>query len=104
MDVVHGAMRVIVMMERARDGSPKIVERCTLPLTGTHDVHRVITDLLVDIEASGLVLRELATGVTRDEVHDSTEPALTDSRELRTAAVLAKSSIAGSKAGQETGR
>ncbi len=80
MDLVAGVKRVIVLMEHTtKDGKPKILKSCSLPLTGSRVVHRVITDLCVlDINGDGLHLVELAPGVTLEDVRAKTEPAIAD--------------------------
>ncbi len=85
MDLVARAKRVVVIMEHAaKDGSPKILHACNLPLTGRRVVHRIITELAVlDVTPGGLVLREHASDVTVDDVLARTEPPLTVADDLR---------------------
>ena len=78
MDLVAGAKRVIVAMEQAtKEGRPKILRKCTLPLTGTEVVDTIVTELcLIDVTSKGLVLREMRSDVTLEQVQRLTEPRL----------------------------
>jgi 3-oxoacid CoA-transferase subunit B len=97
MDLVHGAKKVIVVMEHvARDGTHKVVDECSLPLTGTGVVDRIITDLAVlDVTADGLVLRELAEGVTVEELRESTGAPFSVPDDIGSATAAADTTAAG---------
>ena len=78
MDLVSGAKRVIVAMEHTtREGRPKILKKCTLPLTGARVVHSIVTELaMIEITPQGLLVKELAPGITFEEVRKRSEPEL----------------------------
>jgi 3-oxoacid CoA-transferase subunit B len=89
MDLVAGARRVVVAMEHTtKEGRSKILRKCTLPLTGVEVVDLVITDLaVIEITPGGLVLREVAPGVTPQQVQQVTEPPLQVAADLKTISV-----------------
>jgi 3-oxoacid CoA-transferase subunit B len=86
MDLVSGAKRTIVMMEHvARNGSQKVLEKCSLPLTGVGVVDMIVTDLCVlSVTGEGLVLKELAPEVTVEQVQAATEPSIAVAPDCRT--------------------
>ena len=84
MDLVASARRVVIIMEHAsKDGAPKILRECNLPLTGRRVVHRIITELAcIDVTPDGLILREVAPGVSARDIQERTEPTLKVASEL----------------------
>jgi 3-oxoacid CoA-transferase subunit B len=90
MDLVAGARRVIVAMEhQTKDGEPRILRRCTLPLTGTHVVHDIVTELCwIKVTRDGLILTEVAEGVSAADIQARTEAKLTVSPDIRTMVTL----------------
>jgi len=89
MDLVASSPRVIIAMEHAtKDGQPKILKKCSLPLTGAEVVDMIVTELaVIDVTPEGLVLREVAPGVTPEAVQKLTEPKLKISGNLKTISV-----------------
>jgi len=85
MDLVAGARRVVVTMEHAtKQGAPKILKRCTLPLTGLEVVDLIITEMgVIRVTPEGLVLEEIAPGITVEDVQSATEPRLIVSKTLK---------------------
>ena len=86
MDLVAGARRVIIAMEHTtREGEPKILRKCTLPLTGVRVVDTIVTDMaVIQVTSTGLVLEEVAPGLTAEDVQRSTQPNLIVSPNLKT--------------------
>jgi len=89
MDLVAGSPRVIVAMEHTtKEGEPKILKKCTLPLTGAEVVDMIVTELaVIDVTPEGLVLREVAPGITPEDVQKLTEPKLRIAKDLKTISV-----------------
>jgi 3-oxoacid CoA-transferase subunit B len=89
MDLVAGTKRLIIAMEHtAKDGAPKIVKRCTLPVTGVEVVDLIVTDLaVIELTPRGLLLREVAPGLTPQAVQKVTEPTLAVAPDLKTISV-----------------
>ena len=85
MDLVVGAKRVIVAMEHTAKGAPKILKKCSLPLTASHQVNTIITEMgVMEVTAEGLELVEIAEGLTVEEVQAATEATLIVSENLKT--------------------